>query len=153
MSHRQFVQSKNRRYNCILINFLLALSNVSFLSSFWFWVALYSCDFAIVRFLVRRRNFLLTSSCDFLTEYSDVLLLKSSFNLFLRMFLIFWTESETIEIIVFEWLLVDLDIEYGECFSHENFDKFRRLFQLLWRSWFVIIAVNNRKLETIGACR
>ena len=36
---------------------------------------------------------------------------------------------------------------------HGNFGKLRRLFQLLWRSWSVVIVTNNRELETTDACR
>ena len=76
----------------ILIKFSLILLNLNFLFFFWFWTVLYSCDFASMRFLDRRKNFLL--------------------RIFLLFwFFMFWTENKTIEIIVFELFLDDLNVK------------------------------------------
>ena len=41
-----------------------------------------------------------------------------------------------------------------ELFLYDSkiFDKLRRLFQLSWCSWSVVIAMSNRELEMIDAC-
>ena len=143
---------------CILIDFLLILSNVNFLSSFWFWMTLYSCDFAIdaiSRSLKKRhievviwlfdKNILLCFCCS-----------RRSINFWeCFWYFDFWCRHRDakIEIIVLEWLLDDLSIKYEEFISHECFDKLRRFFQSLWRFWFVITAMKNQEFETIDACR
>ena len=87
-----------------------------------------------------------------------------SFDLFLNMFILifdvfdiltfdFDIRNRTIEIVVLKLLLDDLNIIYEKSISHKCFDKMRKLFQLFWRFWSVVIVVNNRKLETIDVCR
>ena len=75
-----------------LTKFSLILLNLNFLFFSWFWIVLYSCDFASMRFLDRRKSFLL--------------------RIFLLFWLfMFWTENRTIEVIVFELFLDDLNVE------------------------------------------
>ena len=69
--HVALTLSKRRRYNCILIDFLLILSNVNFLSSFSSWKSLYS----------------LKTSCDFLFKmFCFEFLLQSRSDLILKMY-------------------------------------------------------------------
>ena len=72
--------------NLILTKCSLILLNINFSSFFWFWIILHLCDFVIVRFL----------DCMFL--------LKSSFDLLSKMFLLFWkmkfcNENKAIKIV------------------------------------------------------
>ena len=100
----------------LLTRFLLILSNLNFLSFYWFWLILRSFDFVFVRFLDRSRSFLLKSSCDFLSRiFCFVLLLKSSFDLLLRMFLIFWFLMLCIESEAIEFFLYDLNMKNLFC--------------------------------------
>ena len=87
------------------------------------------------------------SSKKFLFKSSSVL---EIFCLLFRL-LIFWIVNETIEIVVLELFLDDLNIRNS--LRIEVFSKLRLIFQSSWWSWFVIIAMNNRKLEMNDACR
>ena len=135
----------------ILFDFLLVLSNVNFLSFFWSWVELHSCDFLI-------ECFLLKSPCDFLTEIFWYVLVvdivRSTFENVLDILASDLSiESRMIEVVVLKLSLDDLNIVYGRFISHECFDKMCRLFQLFWCFWSAVTTVSNRGLETIDACR
>ena len=76
----QLTLSRRKQYSCILIDFLLILSSVSFLSSFWFWIVLHSDK-------IRSRVFVeITCYCRsrheifFWSEHFVMFLLKSSFD-------------------------------------------------------------------------
>ena len=98
----------------ILIDFLLIISNVNFLSLFWFWMTLYSCDFAIVDeiFCSNQHSICFCECIDILIKmYCFEFLSWSRFDLILKTFLIFWRSmfeiaNEWIEIVVFALFFV-----------------------------------------------
>ena len=114
----------------ILTEYLLILSNLKFLSFFWFQAVLHSCDFSIIEriFCCNHRLFL------------------TIFYLSTQL-LMFQTENETIEVVILEWRLDDLRIEYEKFIVHRSFDKLRRLFQSFSRFWSVITVMNDRDLK------
>ena len=73
----------------ILTEYLLVVSNMNFLSSFWFEIVLHSYNFSIVCYCQSRHEI-------FWRNYSVMLLLKSRFDQLLRMFWYFdsWYSAE-----------------------------------------------------------
>ena len=92
----QLTLSKRKQQNCILIDFLLTLSNVNFLLFFWFWIVLHSDK------IQSRVSVKITCYCrnrheiSFSRKCFVMFLLKSTFDQFL-MFLIFWFLISTLK--------------------------------------------------------
>ena len=108
----QLTLSKHKRYNCVLIDFLLILSNVNFLS-FWFWTVLHSNQ---TRFVFLLKVVMKFPNLNILLCFVEIVV-RSTVDRTVRI-LIFDVsmtfdvqhQNETIEFIVFEWFLDDLNI-------------------------------------------
>ena len=96
---RNFDYRRNVDDATIFIDFLLISSNVNFLLFFWFYDILY--DIAFVQFFEYWKNIYLNRCITFMRFFDREFLLKSSFDLLSKIFLIFRFRNETIETIVF----------------------------------------------------
>ena len=102
---------------------------------------------AFVRFLDRRKSFLLKSSCDFSTWIFCYVFVEiiDSIN--------FWCfDSKT------KWSKSLFSncfskFEYNKFILNKNSDKLRKFVQSFWCFWFVVIVMNNQKFEMIDVCR
>ena len=136
---------------CILIDFLLIISNVNFLSSSWFWMTLYSCDFAVVdEIFCSNQHSICSCECiDVLVKmYCFEFLSWSRFDLILKTFLIFWRlifeiANESTEIVAFALFFVIWKIEnsFWMSISTSCADFFNRLdvFDLSILLWIIEI--------------
>ena len=167
---RKFCWSDHWRYDCILSDFLLILSHVNFLSSFWFWMTLYSCDFAFnatshsCNFSIVEKTPYWCRHVVFWQRYSVVLLLKPPRDFVIRIFHYALVEiivrsavDNAIRILTLDarqWKqsdrnccsrIVSHDVKYRESVLHRCSGKLRRFFQSCWHSWSVITAMDSRK--------